>query len=178
MDVQYRWLEPNEVTKIGDIDRSERIRMGYVYAEGELQKMAVNWDSPSCPQGGDGEYSVAAQIRFCEGHLARNGRLYGAFSGEKLVGIGLIQHNIGEGKAQLAYLHVSNGYRQQGVAGQITKALIEEAKSVGAKQLYVSATPSGSAVGFYLSQGFRPTDTPVPELFALEPEDIHMIMTI
>jgi len=30
-------------------------------------------------------------------------------------------------------------------------------------------------VGFYLRQGFVPTEHPHPELFALEPEDIHMI---
>jgi hypothetical protein len=44
-----------------------------------------------------------------------------------------------------------------------------------AKQMYVSAKPSGSAVGFYLSQGFRPADTPIPELYELEPENIHML---
>jgi ribosomal protein S18 acetylase RimI-like enzyme len=101
--------------------------------------------------------------------------MYGAFSGEKLVGIGLIQHDIEVGMAQLAYLHVSQGYRQQGIARQITATLIEEAKRAGARQIYVSATPSGSAIGFYLSQGFEPTDTPIPALIKLEPEDIHMV---
>jgi hypothetical protein len=41
--------------------------------------------------------------------------------------------------------------------------------------LYVSATPSESAVGFYTGQGFRPTEEVNEELFELEPEDIHMI---
>jgi hypothetical protein len=71
--------------KIRDIDRSERIRTGYVFSDGELQKMAVNWDSPSWAKDDDGDYLVATQIRFCEGHLARNGRLYGAFSGETFI---------------------------------------------------------------------------------------------
>ena len=30
-------------------------------------------------------------------------------------------------------------------------------------------------VEFYRSQGFAPIDEPHPELYALEPEDIHMI---
>lgn len=38
----------------------------------------------------------------------------------------------------------------------------------------VSATPSGSAVGFYTSRGCRVVDAPHPELFAKEPEDIHL----
>lgn len=175
MRIKYRWLEPDEVTKIREIDRSEQIRTGYAYAAGKLQEMVVNWDSPSWITEGDNEHSVAGQIRFCREHLARNGRMYGAFSGEKLVGIGLIQHDIKVGMAQLAYLHVSQGYRQQGIASQIAAVLIEEAHRAGARQIYVSATPSGSAIGFYLSQGFYPTNTPIPALFELEPEDIHMV---
>ena len=43
------------------------------------------------------------------------------------------------------------------------------------EHIRIGYTSSGSAVGFYLSQGFRPADTPIPELYALEPEDIHML---
>ena len=45
----------------------------------------------------------------------------------------------------------------------------------GADQLYVSAVPSESAVGFYRSQGFRLADEVHPDLYELEPDDIHMI---
>jgi hypothetical protein len=57
-------------------------------------------------------------------------------------------------------------------------AVIDAALATGATNLYVSAVPSESAVGFYLSQGFRPVGTPRPELFELEPEDIHMSLNI
>lgn len=175
MNVQYRWMAPDEVGKIAEIDRSERIRTNYRYAEGELQSMAVNWDSPAWSTEGDGDYTVAAQISFCRSHLDRQGRMYGAFAEEKLVGIGIIQPEIEAGMAQLAYLHVSNQHRRKGIGGQITEALLAEARRAGAKRMYVSATPSGSAVGFYLSRGFKPTDTPNPALFELEPDDIHML---
>jgi len=49
------------------------------------------------------------------------------------------------------------------------------AKEGGVHELYVSATPSESAVGFYLKQGFRPTAHVSQELYVLEPEDIHMV---
>ena len=91
------------------------------------------------------------------------------------MGIGLLQPEIEAGTAQLAYLHVSSRYRHQGIGRHITAALIAEAKRGGAKRMYVSATPSGSAVGFYLSQGFKLADTPNPALFELEPDDIHML---
>jgi len=33
-------------------------------------------------------------------------------------------------------------------------------------------------MSFYQSQGFRLVDKPHPELYALEPEDIHMFMQL
>ena len=53
-----------------------------------------------------------------------------------------------------------------------------DARMAGAMALYVSATPSESAVGFYRRAGFKPTDTPHPDLLAEEPEDIHMILAL
>jgi len=48
----------------------------------------------------------------------------------------------------------------------------------GARRLYVSATPSGSAVGFYPEPRVRADRRAEPELFALEPDDIHMILEL
>ena len=172
----YRWMDPDEVVRVGEIDRSERIRTGYEYRDGQLVKMDVNWDTPSFLMEGESEHTVGAQIEFCRGHLQQNARMFGAFDDDKLVGLGLVTPNIRPGIAQLAYLHVSNAYRRLGIGARITQELIEEAIRWGAKKVYVSAMPSGSAVGFYRSQGFEPVDTPIPELFDLEPEDIHMMM--
>lgn len=177
-EIQYRWMEPDEVARVGEIDRAEQVRTGYEYIGGELQQLEVNWDSPTWLAEGDGEHTIAAQIRFCRDHLERKGRMYGAFDDEKLVGIGIIQQEVREGIAQLAYLHVSNGYRRKGIGERITKELTREARRKGAEKIYVSATPSGSAVGFYLSRGFRLVETPLPELFELEPEDIHMMRDV
>ncbi len=77
--------------------------------------------------------------------------------------------------AELKALFISNRYRRQGIASRLLAEIEDLARADGATQLYVSATPSQSAVGFYLRKGFKPTAPPDPELFALEPEDIHMI---
>ena len=76
--------------------------------------MDVQWDSSPWRDEGEGEHTIAAQIKFCRDHLLRNGRMYGAFDADRLVGIGILQPEIRKGIAQLAYLHVSNGYRQRG----------------------------------------------------------------
>lgn len=79
---------------------------------------------------------------------------------------------------QLASLYVSRAYRRQGAASQLLAEAVRIGRERGASELYVSATPSGSAVGFYLRNGFTPTDTPHPALFELEPEDIHMVRDV
>ena len=43
--------------------------------------------------------------------------------------------------------------------------------------IVIQRLPTESAVGFYLSRGFRPTD-PLAELFATEPDDVHMLLPL
>ena len=52
------------------------------------------------------------------------------------------------------------------------------ARQSNARELYVSATPSASAIGFYARHGFAPTAHVNQRLYDLEPEDIHMTLTL
>ena len=79
------------------------------------------------------------------------------------------------GLAWLATLHVSRAHRRRGVASALWGAGVALAHEAGAGSLYVSATLTGSAVGFYLGRGCRLADPVHPELFAHEPEDIHLV---
>jgi GNAT superfamily N-acetyltransferase len=176
--ITLRWMGGTELDRLEQLDRSEVVRTGYEMQRGELVPYSVEWNVPSFSPEGDGDHSVNAQIRFCRSHLDRGGRLIGAFDDERLVGIGLLTPEIRPALAQLAYLHVSSGYRRSGIAGRLVRALIAWAFETGASHIYVSATPSESAVKFYLLQGFFPTNEPLPELFELEPDDIHMIKNL
>ncbi len=40
--------------------------------------------------------------------------------------------------------------------------------------MVVSATPSLNTMRFYLGRGFAPVAEPLPELYELEPDDVHM----
>jgi GNAT superfamily N-acetyltransferase len=173
--ITLRWLEVTDLDQLADIDRSERIRTAFELQDGALVGRPVEWDVPSFLKEGHGEHSITEQIRFCQSHLDRGGRLLGAFDAERLVGVGLLTPEIRPGIAQLAFLHVSARYRRSGIAARLVRTLIEWASETGARQLYVSAIPSESAVGFYLAQGFAPAEEPLPELFELEPDDIHLI---
>jgi len=169
-----RAMRSDELNKLASIDRSERVETHYLLRDGQLVAEEVDWDVPSFFADGEGDHSLAHQISFCESHLNAGGAMIGAYDEDVLAGIAVWTPNVQPALAQLAYLHVSRAYRRKGIARRLLMAVEQAAREAGAASLYVSATPSGSAVGFYQSQGFAPAE-PLPELFALEPEDIHMI---
>ena len=175
--ITIRVLEAEEVDRIREIDRAERIRVGYRQAGAGLIKMDVNWDDGGWVEG-DGEHSFRQMIRGAEELLDLEGTAFGAFDGDRLVGIAVYRPRLTETVGQLGLLHVSDGHRRRGIASRLFREVLAIARSDGATRLYVSATPSGSAVGFYLYHGFAPTDEPDPELFAEEPEDIHMVLRL
>ena len=176
--VQYRWMQEAELARIGEIDRTETIRVGHEIRGQELASMDVEWNVPPFITDGEGEHTLAEQVRFCNAHLDNGGRCRGAFTRDRLIGIGILLPEIRPGMAQFAYLQVSNGYRRRGIATSIVEDLITLALELEQERIYVSATPSQSAVMFYSSFGFTPISDPLPELYELEPEDIHMIKTL
>jgi predicted N-acetyltransferase YhbS len=168
-------MSPADIDRLGEIDRSEHVTAAYT-ANGEaLARRPVDWQVPAWFAEGSGEHTIAGHIAGCREILDDGGLLLGAFAEERLVGIGLLRPRLHEEMAQLAFLHVSRPYRRRGVAARLTGMMCRRAAALGARQIYVSATPSAGTIAFYLAQGFKPTAEPDPELLGLEPEDIHMI---
>ncbi len=176
--IEYRRMDESDLSKLSELDRSEVIRVGYEVLEGTLVRKDVMWDSPNFIPEGEGEHTVASEIEFCRGHMARDGIAIGGFDRETLVAIGILTPEIRPAIAQLAYLHVSRAYRRMGIGTAITRRLFEHAVSLGSRQVYVSAVPSESAVSFYKSFGFDLAIDPLAELYDLEPEDIHMFLEL
>jgi ribosomal protein S18 acetylase RimI-like enzyme len=173
--IDYRQMNPSEIVRIAEIDRSEYVTQGYSVRDGKLVAEEVDWRIPRWFETGP-KHSVQSLVESLLPKLQRGATMLGAFDGASLVGVMVYRRDLTEDMAELVFLHVGNGYRRQGIATRLTAECIHMAKADGAKQLYVSATPSESAVGFYQRQGFRLVDKPNPELYALEPEDIHMFM--
>ena len=152
--ITIKQLEKSQISLLGQIDRSEYIDTHYIYKNGVLETEVVAWDVPTWSNGA-GDHSVGNLINECQSVLAADSVLLGAFDGEKVAGIAILRHNLTEHMAQLALLHVSRAHRRQGVARRLTEEMVRLSKATGATEMYVSATPSGSAVGFYTSQGFK-----------------------
>lgn len=166
-----------DMIRIREIDRSEIIRTGYRVENGELISRSVCWDDDGWVEG-EGDHTFSSMIQGAEALFEHEAIAFGAVDGERLAGIAIYRPRLTAVMGQLALLHVSNQYRRQGVASRLFEEVLACAKADGATHLYVSATPSGSAIGFYQSRGFRLTPTPDPDLFALEPEDIHMVLEL
>ncbi len=159
---------------IGSIDRTERIDTLYVQHGSELELRPGDWSAPPWFTEREGEHSVAAQRRACERYLGAGASVLGALDGERLVRIGVVVPHVRPGIAQLAYLHVSNGYRGRGIGVRQNEDLERIAHEAGDTDLVVSATPSENTVRFYLGRRFEPDAEPLPELLELEPEDVHL----
>ena len=156
--------------RIAEIDVSESGGIVYRYADGDINSTSEvwhrpRWDSEKCTNLSEGWFAQSL----------RGDVILGAFDEDLLVGISILRYELTDSMAQLDALFVSRHYRRRGIAARLTQEIIRLAKESGARELYVSATPSESAVGFYKSQGFRLAERVNKELYALEPKDIHMI---
>ncbi len=172
----YRNLEKEELVRLQEIDRSEVIEHIYYFRKGKLELETEHWEVKGWAPGQYENYLKALQHTYDGG-----GIVFGAFQEEKLVGVASLDKDfIGKEKnyLKLDKLYVSSTCRKLGVGKRLMEMAAEKARELGAKKLYVSATPSENTVHFYMGIGCRLTEELIPELFELEPEDIHMELVL
>ena len=172
--VDYRTLEPTELERIREIDRTERIEALYVQHGTRLEERMGDFSARAWFLEGDGEHSVAALLRMIEQRIDAGATAVGAFAADRLVGLGVVLPHIRPSTAQLVALYVSDGHRGRGIGGRLSDELERIAQEAGDLEMVVSATPSTNTVHFYLGRGFEPMVEPLPELYELEPDDVHM----
>ena len=172
--IEFRRLARAELSSVAEIDRTERIDLIYEQRGTELEERRGNWSSPAWDPHGHGEHSVAAQRHALEQYVDAGGIALGAFSDGRLVGIGVVVPHLRPEIAQLAFLHVSQAFRALGIGRRLSDELDRIARHAGDTEIVVSATPSENTVRFYLSRGYELMARALPELYELEPEDVHM----
>ena len=170
--ISSRTLLREEIEHVWNIDRSELVENIYRFENGTLVLRPVNFDVHGWPPGA--KEKTTPILLDC---YDRGGWFLGAFEGTELVGVVVLEIKlIGKQKdqLQLTFLHVSRSYRNSGLGTQLFERAKAAARERGAKRLYISATPSENTVNFYLRLGCAVAAEPDPELFELEPEDIHL----
>ncbi len=176
--IEIRELEADGIELIRQIDRSEQIDTLYTVKHGRLHRESVEIDVPPWDPEGHGEHSSTRRIAEFRPVVESGATLLGAFIDDQLAGIAIVDPTFEGETAWFAFLHVSGAYRRRGVATALWATGEKVAANADATSMYVSVTPSGSAVGFYTSRGCRLADPPHPALFAKEPEDIHLICPV
>jgi GNAT superfamily N-acetyltransferase len=176
--IEIQELPPERIDLLGEIDRSEHIDQLYEATGGVLASRCVAIDVPAWDTSGSGPHSVTRLLADMQPVLARSAVLLGASATGDLAGIAVVEERYEGTMAWLALLHVSRPHRRRGVATALWDESVTRGRLAGATSMYVSATPSTSAVGFYLSRGCQVPSEPRAELFAKEPEDIHLIYQI
>jgi GNAT superfamily N-acetyltransferase len=153
------------------LDRTEHIDVAYEVVDGALRERPV--PQAEVPRWDDAK--IDQLVHDFAPVVERGGHLYVATVDGDVAGVAIVDPAYDLPLAWFALLHVSNGHRRRGVASALWHATVESARAVGATSMYVSASSTGSAVGFYLSRGCRLADPPRPELFEQEPVDVHLL---
>ena len=167
-----RFLEREEIPLVWQIDRSEIIHNIYKLRDGKLVLVPDYFDAQGWPPNEAEHYTPILTDCF-----DRGGTFWGAFEDEKIIGTAVLESKFIGTKhdtLQLKFLHVSNKHRKQGLGKRLFNLAVERAKSLGAKKMYISATPSENTINFYMRLDCTLASEIDPELFALEPEDIHL----
>lgn len=176
--ITLRDLQAHELHRLGEIDRSEHVTLSYRVEDGVLVSKAVAWDVPRWS-----DERVEGYVCEFVARLERGGICAAAedtAEGGRLAGMAILAAGPVEtlpSLLPLLFFHVSRPYRRRGVASRLLERVEHEARGLGVAGVYISATPTGSAVGFYLNHGATLLATPDPALQAAEPDDIHMGLT-
>lgn len=174
--MEIRSLARSDLPAIRSIDRTELVENVYDLVGGALVLRPERHDVKGWPPG-EPEHNIAS-IRDC---LDNGGTAWGAFDGDELVGASVLESRfIGRAKdqLQLKFLHVSHAQRRTGLGRRLFDLAVDRARELGAKRLYISATPSENTIDFYRRRGCRVTEEVDPKLFELEPEDIHLELAL
>lgn len=170
--MKIRILRWHEIPLIWQIDRREIVEKIYFLQDGKLVLKPDYFDIQGWPPGEAEHYTPI--LLDC---YDRGGMFWGTFEHDVLVGVSILESKfIGmqQNALQLKFLHISRDFRKRGLGTTLFNTAVEKAKTLGAERLYISATPSENTVNYYLRLGCAPATEIDPELFALEPEDIHL----
>jgi GNAT superfamily N-acetyltransferase len=170
--VIIRLLSRDEIEQIWTIDRREVVDNIYYLQGGKLILKPDYFDILGWPPGEAEQYT--SRLYTC---FDRGGVFYGAFDQARLIGVVVVDSVFlgpQRDQLQLKMLYVSRDYRKHGLGVLLFEKAREIARARGAKRLYISATPSENTIHFYQRRGCVVAPEPDPELWALEPDDIHL----
>ena len=174
--MKVRELARHEIELIWTIDRSEVHHNIYKLRDNRLALTPAYFEARGWAPG-----QIEHDTPLMYACFDRGGTFVGMFHDQQLVGVAVVDTiplGANGDQLQLKYLYVSRDYRQHGVGTRLFQEASAVARARGARLLYISATPTENTVNFYQRRGAVVNPTPDPELYAQEPEDIHLLCPV
>lgn len=103
---------------------------------------------------------------------------YAAFDEDIVAGFISLKKQLWGEYMILDVIQVSAQYRGKGIGRRLFEHGIAEAKSAGAKALYISACSSEETIAFYRAMGAELADEPIREIVEEEPFDLQLVCPI
>ncbi|PAB60366.1 GNAT family N-acetyltransferase [Anaeromicrobium sediminis] len=170
--MEFRKLLKEENIRLSEIDRSEVVERICLHKDGQLIIKEEFYHIK-----GWHEKELQDYIEILHDISDRGGTIYGAFEGAEICGIAALDSQFfGINNEYLKFdkLYVSKNYRGKGIGTELVKLVRKKALEMGAKKLYISATPFENTVRFYMGVGCTLAEEFIKEMHDLEPEDIHL----
>ncbi|MCH6257104.1 GNAT family N-acetyltransferase [Puniceicoccaceae bacterium K14] len=166
--IEIRPLKLEDLSTIYQLDRSEEVRRSYLHEGGALIAKEEN-------------VTIINDDDFWDGHIGnwqeaieKNAVAFAAYDKDKLAGFAIMSMDVEARATQILALYVDTDHRLSGIAKSLYLEMFDASKSANKETLYVAATPTESAVRFYLSQGFEVLKGKNRNLLYLQDGDIHM----
>ena len=171
--VEYRMLRIDEAERIIEIDATHYIKNVWRRNEetGEYGLVEINWTDRELPNG------FEWHLNRLKGTIMRGGTAFGCFDNGVLVGYGTVDREI-IGKQEkyvlLDQLFVSQNQRRKGIGKELFMMCAKQAKSYGAKKLFLCAGSAEGTIAFYRNLGCVPAIEINEALYEEDPRDIQL----
>lgn len=172
-NISYKKLTDNYFNErsLDGFVRHQEVKECWRFLNGEWTLLPIvfteDWDSNALRE-------KAAEII---GFIGGKGFAYGAFYDDEIVGFIIVSSSFFGSRMQYAELvnfQVSEPYRGQGIGRRLFELACEEARSIGAERLYISAHSSKESQAAYRKLGCTEAEEINKEIAENEPCDVQM----
>lgn len=129
-------------------------------------------------QPGVMDWSIDKKREVAQDLMDSNYISYLAIEEARIIGfVSLVKELVSE-RMILDLIQVDQDFRGQGIGRRLWRKAVEEARLIGAKELYISACPSEETIHFYKAMGAEVTNNPIMAIAEDEPDDLQMVCKI